>query len=184
MHEHATLVVIEYGAAWPRWLDPSRLGDIAVVAQHYEGEPHSLVKQVENRLTHLVLGQWRIESAVLVSNGRTDVEALAARSIVARGLLSHLRKTDGKRLVLAVSEERGEKAVKTLMALADTLRPGAAEGTIDLLLAGSDHEHHPVARALLVSNTPPPRSQDEPAPVSGFDPSSVPELKLGGSQAS
>ncbi len=183
MHEHATLVVIEYGAAWPRWLDPSRLGDIAVVAQHYEGEPHSLVKQVENRLTHLVLGQWRIESAVLVSNGRTDVEA-SPRARSSRAVCSHLRKTDGKRLVLAVSEERGEKAVKTLMTLADTLRPGAAEGTIDLLLAGSDHEHHPVARALLVSNTPPPRSQDESAPVSGFDPSSVPELKLGGSQAS
>ncbi len=184
MHEHATLVVIEYGAAWPRWLDPSRLGDIAVIAQHYEGEPHSLVKQVENRLTHLVLGQWRIESAVVVSNGRTDVEGLAARSIVARRLLSHLRKTDGKRLVLAVSEERGEKAVKTLMALAESLRPSAAEGSIDLLLAGSDQEHHPVARALLLADTPPPRSQDEPAPVSGFDPRSVPQLKLGGSEAS
>ena len=33
----ATLVVIEFGASWPRWLNPSGdRGDLAVVAQQYE----------------------------------------------------------------------------------------------------------------------------------------------------
>ena len=48
---NATLVVIEYGASWPRWLDPSHSGDMAVVAQHYEGEPSSLITQVASRVT-------------------------------------------------------------------------------------------------------------------------------------
>jgi hypothetical protein len=33
----ATLVVIEFGASWPRWMNPAHTGDLAVVAQHYEG---------------------------------------------------------------------------------------------------------------------------------------------------
>ena len=49
----ATLVVIEFGASWPRWMNPAHTGDLAVVAQHYEGLPTDLVAQVANRITRL-----------------------------------------------------------------------------------------------------------------------------------
>jgi hypothetical protein len=184
--KHATLVIIEYGALWPRWLNPNRLGDIAVIAQHYEGPPHSLVTQVENRLTRLVVGQWLIESAILVSNGRTDLESLGARSIVARGVLSHLKKDGGQRLVLAVSPERGERACKTLAALVDTLQRGARESGIELTLATTETSpsHHP--RAKLSSDID---GMDGTDGIDGIDaglfeapelgPSKVPLLAIG-----
>lgn len=177
--EHATLVIIEYGAHWPRWLDPSRLGDIAVVAQHYEGAPHSLVTQVENRLTRLVASHWQIESALLVSNGRTDLESLGARSLLARSLLAHLTRMHGRRLVLAVSPERGERACKTLAHLGDTLKDGARAAGVELLLAATENDHGPAARALLVSERPPLGAPAPELTAPAFDPSRVPLLGLG-----
>ena len=50
----ATLVVIEFGASWPRWLNPAHTGDLAVVAQHYEGLPTDLVTQVAQPVRVLV----------------------------------------------------------------------------------------------------------------------------------
>jgi len=62
----ATLVVIEFGASWPRWLDPTHSGDMAVVAQHYEGEPSSLITQVASRVTRLEAKGWQLKAIVLV----------------------------------------------------------------------------------------------------------------------
>jgi hypothetical protein len=177
---HATLVIIEYGAFWPRWLNPNRLGDIAVIAQHYEGPPHSLVTQVENRLTRLVVGQWLIESAILVSNGRTDLEALGARSIVARGLLSHLKKDGGQRLVLSVSPERGERACKTLATLFETLQSGALESGIELKLSTTETSASRHPRAKLASDIDGIDGIDaELGEVPGLGPSKVPLLAIG-----
>src|SRR6478609_6144803 len=87
----ASLVVIEFGASWPRWLDPSSdRGDLAVVAQHYAGPPTDLITQVAMRVTRLQARGWRLSTMVLVSNGRADVPTAAARSVLARGLLAHL----------------------------------------------------------------------------------------------
>ena len=178
--QHATLVVIEYGALWPRWLSPNHLGDIAVIAQHYEGPPHSLVTQVENRLTRLVVGGWLIESAILVSNGRTDLEALGARSIVARGLLSHLKKDGGQRLGLAVSPERGERACKTLAALFDTLQSGALGSGIELTLATTESSASRHPRAKLASDIDGIDGIDtELVKVAELDPTKVPLLAIG-----
>src|SRR5688572_4942846 len=60
----ATLVVIEYGANWPRWLSPERQGDMAVVAQHYEGPSGSLVTQVATRVARLEGMGWSFDSVV------------------------------------------------------------------------------------------------------------------------
>src|SRR6187551_3742285 len=87
----ATMVVIEFSAAWPRWLKPASGGDMAVVAQHYEGHPSSLVTQVASRTTRLEAVGWQLDRIVLVSNGRVDPDAIAARSILARGLHARLR---------------------------------------------------------------------------------------------
>jgi hypothetical protein len=85
----ATLVVIEFGASWPRWLNPNAdRGDLAVVAQHYAGPPTDLITQVAMRVTRLQARGWQLSSMVLVSNGRADAPTAAARSILARGALA------------------------------------------------------------------------------------------------
>ncbi len=114
----ATLVVIEFGGSWPRWLSPTGSGDMAVVAQHYEGEPGSLVTQVASRISRLAARGWALEEMVLVSNGRTDAAASASRAVLARGLLANLRAAGGGRLVMTTSERAPGRAQQSLTALA------------------------------------------------------------------
>ena len=116
--QHATLVVIEYGGRWPKWLPPAETGSVAVVAQHYPGEAMSLVTQVASRVTRLEANGWQFDGVVLVSNGRVDPEAQAARAVLARGLLSRLRQSRGCRLVFSVDPRAGRRACYTLDALA------------------------------------------------------------------
>jgi hypothetical protein len=119
--QHATLVVIEFGGKWPGWLPPAETGAVAVVAQHYEGEPISLVTQVATRLTRLEHSGWRFRSMLLVSNGKTDPASLAARAVLARGMLSRLQKSRGCRLVLCGDPRKGRRACYTLEHLAAAL---------------------------------------------------------------
>jgi hypothetical protein len=128
----ATLVIIEYGGSWPRWLSPER-GNMAVVAQHYEGPPSSLVTQVATRLTKLESMGWRFESIVLVSNGRSDADACASRSILARGLAARLASTYSGSLVLSADEHADRRAVHALVGLAAAL-DGTAHPGIELSL--------------------------------------------------
>ncbi len=148
----ATLVVIEQGGAWPRWLDPSaeQLGDMAMVAQHYAGPAASLVEQVARRITRLDGGGWRLSRAVLVSNGKTDPETCSARSMLARGLHARMVTAGAGRLVLTVDEEQGERALRALEALASTL--DAAPGVhVEVCLGCAEAEGTPKARASLVA---------------------------------
>ena len=117
----ASLVVIEFGGSWPRWLEPSRPGETVVVAQHYEGEPSSLVTQVASRITRLETTGWILGSTVLVANGRTDSEAFAARAVLARGLLARLVRAGGGELVLTVDDKLGGRARQELTGLAAAL---------------------------------------------------------------
>lgn len=117
----ATMVVIEFSAAWPKWLKPTGGGDMAVVAQHYEGPPSSLVTQVATRTTRLEAVGWSLDSIVLVSNGRSDPESVAARSVLARGLLSRLRSRGHGELILTVDEKLGRRAEAAVRALGASL---------------------------------------------------------------
>lgn len=130
--QNATLVVIEFGASWPRWLSPTSADHTAVVAQHYEGSAHSLIAQVSSRLSRLVNTGWRIDEAILVSNGRTDIEAIAARAVLVRGLLQHLRDVSGSRLLLSVKKEFGQRPGHTLASLSQALRENALGSGIAL----------------------------------------------------
>lgn len=133
MHsQNATLVVIEFGASWPRWLSPTSADHMAVVAQHYEGSANSLITQVASRLSRLVSTGWRIEDAILVSNGRADIEAIAARATLARGLISYLREVSGLRFLLSVDKEHGLRPGHTLASLSHALRDTALGGGIAL----------------------------------------------------
>lgn len=138
--KNATLVVIEFGASWPRWLSPIDSGDMAVVAQHYEGPPESLLTQVRSRISRVVTVGWQIDDVVLVSNGRTDLDALSARSLVARELLSHLRLVSGVRLLFTVDTALGRRASHTLTALAASLEQPALSAGISLCVRLGDSE--------------------------------------------
>lgn len=129
----ATLVVIEFGASWPRWLNPSGdRGDLAVVAQHYAGPPTDLITQVAMRVTRLQARGWQLSAMVLVSNGRADAQTSAARSVLARGLVSHLAASGGGRFALSVDGYWGRRAERNLAALAAALEPIALTNRVEL----------------------------------------------------
>jgi len=136
---NATLVVIEYGASWPRWLDPSHSGDMAVVAQHYEGEPSSLITQVASRVTRLEARGWRLKAVVLVSNGRCEPAHVAARSVLARGLLARLRGAGGGHFALTVDERYGRRARHNLTHLAESMDADASLGGVALSMFAGEH---------------------------------------------
>jgi hypothetical protein len=117
----ATLVVIEFGGTWPRWLGPTARDDVAVVAQHYEGEPMSLITQVASRVTRLDSAGWKLEEMMLVANGRTDPDSAATRAVLARGMLSRLSSMGGGRLALTTNDPVGTRSCRQLVALAVSL---------------------------------------------------------------
>ncbi len=133
----AIMVVIEFSAAWPRWLKPS-VGDMAVVAQHYEGHPSSLVTQVASRTTRLEAVGWRLDTLVVVSNGRTDPDAVAARSVLARGLAARMRLKNEGCLLLAMDEKCGKRAGAHLRGLAASLDRVLAESPVELAVRVGD----------------------------------------------
>ncbi len=138
----ATLVVIEFGASYPRWLHPAHSGDVAVVAQHYEGSPTDLVAQVASRITRLASAGWQLDAVVLASNGKCDPGASAARSVLARGLLANLRAAGGCHLTLTVSDSLGRRATHSLTTLAAALEPTAR--ACDMVLSVRVGEGEPV----------------------------------------
>jgi hypothetical protein len=143
----ATLVIIEFGASWPSWLDPGYGGNMAVIAQHYEGVPGSIVEQVESRMSRLLSTGWSVEEVVLVANGRGDLESLSARSLLGRGLLAHLRNTRGRRLTLTLAADLGQRAVHVLATLASALDGSALACGVELCLRIGDAE--PVSNRSL-----------------------------------
>ena len=149
---NATLVVIEFGASWPRWLDPTHSGDMAVVAQHYEGLPSSLVTQVASRVTRLEAKSWKLKAIVLVSNGRCEADSVAARSVLARGLLSRLKAARGGHFALTVDERYGLRARRNLNHLAESLDAEACLSGIQLrAYAGEQTPHGALSATALAS---------------------------------
>jgi hypothetical protein len=147
----ATLVVIEFGASWPRWLNPTGdRGDLAVVAQHYAGPPTDLITQVAMRVTRLQARGWQLSAMVLVSNGRTDAPTSAARSVLARGLLAHLAGSGGGSFALSVDGYLGRRAEHNLSALAAALESVALSSRVELRIETSATAAvaSPVAAAL------------------------------------
>jgi hypothetical protein len=145
----ATLVVIEFGASWPRWLDPSHSGDMAVVAQHYEGVPNSLITQVASRVTRLEAKGWHLNAIVFVSNGRCEGDSLAARSILAHGMLSRLRAAGGGHFALTVDGRHGRRACHNLTLLAESMAGAAKLGGVALSVHAG--EQTPVAGLHLAA---------------------------------
>jgi hypothetical protein len=112
---------------------------MAVVAQHYEGAPSSLITQVASRVTRLEARDWRLRAIVLVSNGRCEGDSVAARSVLARGLLARLREAGGGHFALTVDERYGRRARHNLMHLAESLDSDANLGGVALSTFAGEH---------------------------------------------
>lgn len=138
----ATMVVIEFSAAWPRWLKPAAGGDMAVVAQHYEGKPSSLVTQVASRTARLEAVGWTMDKVVLVSNGRADPDAVAARFVLARGLLARLRHRGRGELTLTVDERLGRRAAADLRSLGASLERSLHSANVGLCARVGERSWH------------------------------------------
>lgn len=138
----ASLVVIEYGGSWPRWLDPSQraTGDVAVVAQHYEGEPMSLVTQVANRITRLDAGGWALQTIILATNDRTDADAMAARAVLARGLIARMASVQADRFVLSVDPALQRRARHSLGLLSGQLADEGAGSGVSVVVRTGHYE--------------------------------------------
>lgn len=152
----ATMVVIEFSAAWPRWLKPAMGGDMAVVAQHYEGHPSSLVTQVASRMTRLEAVGWALNDVVLVSNGRIDADSIAARSILARGLLSRLRHIGGGRLTLTVDDRLGRRASSDVRSLASAMESSLPGSGVRLTARVGERSWHAEDRSAKLALTQKP----------------------------
>jgi len=105
---------------------------MAVVAQHYEGEPSSLITQVASRVTRLEASGWNLRAIVLVSNGRCEGDSAASRSVLARGLMAHLRASGGGQLALTVDDRYGRRARHNVTHLAESLDPEAHLAAVSL----------------------------------------------------
>lgn len=138
----ATMVVIEFSAAWPRWLKPTCGGDMAVVAQHYEGKPSSLVTQVASRTSRLETVGWKMAEIIIVCNGRVDPDSVAARSILARGLLSRLRLQGKGGLTLTVDERLGRRAAADLRTLGASLERSLRGAPVTLTVRVGEQSWH------------------------------------------
>lgn len=141
LNRSSTMVVIEFSATWPTWLKPTER-DMAIVAQHYEGRPSSLVTQVASRTTRLEAVGWYMNTLVLVSNGRYDPAALAARSVLARGLLARLRQRGHGELILTVDERLGRRAAATLRSLGTSLEQSISGQSLSLAVRVGDAVWH------------------------------------------
>lgn len=143
--------MIEFGASWPRWLDPSQVGTLAVVAQHYAGPPDSLITQVRSRVARLASTGWTLTNVVLVSSGRLALESQAARSLLTHQLLTCVRDSPGARLTFTLSSDGDFKAQKSLCALAAKLDRAALASGIELgvcLADGSSIYSRPALASL------------------------------------
>jgi hypothetical protein len=153
--KEATLVVIEYGASWPVWMKPSQTSNLAVVAQHYPGEPSSLLTQVASRVTRVEAMGWKLVRVVVVSNGDTTRDSTAARSVLVRGLLARIAGATGAELVLSANDPVPARASRELFALGAALE-GAARRTGVTLSARIGRAATPLCgaepRALLAAS--------------------------------
>jgi hypothetical protein len=115
---------------------------MAVVAQHYEGHPSSLVTQVASRMTRLEAVGWSMDDLVLVSNGRVDADSIATRSILARGLLARLKHAGKGHLTLTVDERLGRRAASDLRSLAASLESSLRGAPVALTARVGERSWH------------------------------------------
>jgi len=118
-----SIVVLEAGAAWPRWLGEyqRRAPNSVVVAQSAEETSEAVAVRVQRRMSEVSHGEETIHVALLISNGSTDDETLGARKLICSSMLkSMVLKAQGE-LVLAADVRASDDIRHNLLSLAGAL---------------------------------------------------------------
>lgn len=98
------MVIAERGSDWTRWVDRLRNDetDVCMIMQQ-DGETVSqLASRVRHRVEELAEGET-LSRAVIVGGGRTDADAVSARSLTIRALVAPMVQAGGGEVVLASS---------------------------------------------------------------------------------
>lgn len=142
--------MVEWGASWPRWLDPTQTGNVIVVAQHYEGTPESILTQVASRVARVHEFGWRLDRALLSINPRSEDVFRSARARLARRLLGIVSEARGSELLLSLDEGAGPEAAQELIDLTWELEaePAARDVRISLRLGEALQQPSPVQRMV------------------------------------
>lgn len=115
------LIAAERGGHWAPWVERfrRRTPDVVVVLQQIGEKLSQFALRVRGRVTELEREGVCVEQAVLVGGGRTDSDALAARSLAIRAMAAGMARHGGGNVVL---EDAGADR-HSMAALAATVAP-------------------------------------------------------------
>lgn len=108
--ECALLVVLEAGAAWPRWIDRHRTSEEAVVIVRQPDEhPRALLRRIQRAGAELAAAGRCIRTAILALTDGGDDGAMTERALVARALLPHVCRRAGALVIVATALGRNRR---------------------------------------------------------------------------
>jgi hypothetical protein len=99
---NVSMVVAERGSDWSGWAEQLRKGcPEVVVMQQLKGETvAAFVHRVRTRVAEIDRSGRTLHEAAIVGGGRTDSDAMAARSLAIRALVSPMVHAGGGRVFL------------------------------------------------------------------------------------
>lgn len=102
-----SIVVAERGSDWSGWAESFRqtCPEVVVVQQQKEESASAFAQRVRARVTELESSGQTLRDAVIVGGGRTDNEAMAARSLEIRALVSPMVRAGVGRMFLGSREQ-------------------------------------------------------------------------------
>lgn len=160
VEDPASLIVIEAGARWPSWVaDRQRAAPNSFVEVQTGSEPpQHFAQRVSSRVVGLSADRKALRLAVIATNGGTDPEASAARSMIARALLRAMARSGGGELVL--SAESTDDARHELFALAGALCEGLKGSQISVSVRFSDRRSSSGTMPKIVPMPAPPNEHE------------------------
>jgi len=119
--EPTSLIVAERGSDWTRWVDVLRAETPGcdVIVQQPGESVGALSQRVRAHVASLVDGGGTLRNAVIVGGGRTDADAISARSQAVRAIVAPMVKAAGGRLFLSA----GSPDRLAMMGLAGVVAP-------------------------------------------------------------
>ncbi|MEM1415004.1 MAG: hypothetical protein AAGH15_08900 [Myxococcota bacterium] len=134
--EPTSFVIAERGGDWATWVERFQRStpDVAVVVQEPGESVGDLAMRVRARVAALEEDGGAVDQAVLVGGGRTDSEAISARSLVLRALTAPMVAA-GAGIITLDGQGRDRYA---MMALASTVSPMVMGTGVSIAPAAND----------------------------------------------
>jgi hypothetical protein len=123
-NSNVSMVVAERGSDWSSWAERFRKScPEVVVMQQMRGETAAdFVYRVRHRVTELDRAGHNLHEAAIVGGGRTDSDAMAARSLAIRALVAPMVRAGGGRVFLGSSHQDRFSMLALASTVAEMLR--------------------------------------------------------------